>query len=183
MLAGAGARLRGVSTRNRQPTPDAQPPPDAGSAADEGAAVAAFLCIFLCELAVAGAMVLAPDAPETVSVEPLEFGLLIPVPPCPPAAPPPAPWAKTLPDVPNRSTEIKIPFVATRMVVSSNINRSTPNGANPYVRDRNSHTVRWSKQRRAYRPTGTSVANWQKNRCWTRTIPNLLRVLEILYCY
>jgi hypothetical protein len=130
---------------DRRPPPDrnaiAQLPPEAGLVADEGVAVPAFLGIFLCELVVAGAMVLAPDAPETVSVDPPAFGLLIPVPPCPPAAPPPAPWAKTLLDIPTRSTEIKIPFVATRMAVPSSTNRSTPDGANPYVRDRNSHTV------------------------------------------
>ena len=41
----------------------------------------AFLCFFFCEVAPAGAMLFDPDAPDTVSVEPLAFGLLIPVPP------------------------------------------------------------------------------------------------------
>jgi hypothetical protein len=128
-----------MSSRDRIPT--AQLPPEAGLVADEGVAAPAFLCIFLCELDVAGAMVLAPDAPETVSVDPLAFGLLIPVPPCPPPAPPPAPWAKTLPDIPTKSTENKTPFVTTRMAISSSMNRSTPHGVNPYFRDRNSRTA------------------------------------------
>lgn len=126
---------------SRDPIAIAQLPPEAGLVADEGMAVPAFLCIFLCELDVAGAMVLAPDAPETVSVEPLAFGLLIPVPPCPPAAPPPAPCAKTLPDIPTKSTESKTPFVTTRMAISSSMNRLTPHGVNPYFRGRNSRTA------------------------------------------
>ena len=68
-------------------------PPEPGLVADAGIAAPDFLCIFLCEVVPEDVMLFAPDAPDTVSVEPPAFGLLIPVPPCPPAAPPPAPCA------------------------------------------------------------------------------------------
>ncbi len=141
--------------------PIAQLPPEAGLVADEGVAVPAFLCIFLCELVVAGAMVLAPDAPETESVEPPGFGLLIPVPPWPPAAPPPALWAKTPPDIPTKSAEIKTPFVAARIAVSSSTNRLTPDGVSP-VRDRNPHTTPVGKAARNHLTRETSVAKREK---------------------
>ncbi|BCG05393.1 hypothetical protein PPGU19_099610 (plasmid) [Paraburkholderia sp. PGU19] len=66
-----------------------QLPPDAGVGADAPMAAFDFLCAFLCDVVPEGAIVFAPDAPDTVSVEPPAFGLLMPVPPCPPAAPPP----------------------------------------------------------------------------------------------
>ena len=66
-----------------------QLPPDAGVGADAPMAAFDFLCVFLCDVVPEGAMVFAPDAPDTVSVEPPAFGLLMPVPPCPLAAPPP----------------------------------------------------------------------------------------------
>jgi hypothetical protein len=82
-----------------RPEPAAPPiilqplPPEPGLVADAGMAAPDFLCVFLCEGVPEGVMLFAPDAPDTVSVEPPAFGLLIPVPPCPPAAPPPAPCA------------------------------------------------------------------------------------------
>lgn len=63
-----------------------QPPPEPGLVADAGMAALDFLCIFLCVVVPAGAMLFDPDAPDTVSVDPPAFGLLIPVPPCPTAA-------------------------------------------------------------------------------------------------
>jgi hypothetical protein len=102
-----------------------------------------FLCIFLCEVVPEGAMVFAPDAPDTVSVEPPAFGLLMPVPPCPPAAPPPpAPCAYAVPEIPISNAEITIPFVETRMVVSSSAKRSlAPEGVSPPMKMRNSHAA------------------------------------------
>lgn len=58
-----------------------QLPPEPGLVAEAGVVALGFLCIFLCEVPLAGAMVFDPDAPDTVSVEPPAFGLLIPVPP------------------------------------------------------------------------------------------------------
>ena len=58
-----------------------QLPPEPGLVADAGVAALDFLCIFLCEVVPAGAMLFAPDAPDTVPVEPSALGLLIPVPP------------------------------------------------------------------------------------------------------
>jgi hypothetical protein len=42
-----------------------------GAGADADMAALDFLCVFLCEVVPAGDMVLAPEAPDTVSVEPL----------------------------------------------------------------------------------------------------------------
>lgn len=102
-----------------------------------------FLCIFLCDVVPEGAMVFAPDAPDTVSVEPPALGLLMPVPPCPPAAPPPpAPCAYAAPEIPINNAEIKIPFVELRMVVSSSAERSlAPEGVSPRTACRNSHAA------------------------------------------
>lgn len=58
-----------------------QLPPEAGLVAEAGVVVLDFLCIFLDEVAPAGAMVFVPDAPDTVSVDPPALGLLMPVPP------------------------------------------------------------------------------------------------------
>lgn len=61
--------------------PIRQLPPDPGLVADAGMAALDFLCVFLCDVVPEGAMVFAPDAPDTVAVEPLALGLLMPVPP------------------------------------------------------------------------------------------------------
>jgi hypothetical protein len=58
-----------------------QLPPEAGLVAEAGVVVLDFLCIFLDEVAPAGAMVFVPDAPDTASVDPPALGLLMPVPP------------------------------------------------------------------------------------------------------
>jgi len=89
-------------------------PPEPGLVADAGVAVPAFLCIFLGVPVAEGAIVFAPEAPETVPAAPSALGLLIPVPPCPPAAL----CAQTLAEILASKAENRISFVATRISVS-----------------------------------------------------------------
>lgn len=114
------------------------PPPDPGLVAEAGVAIPDFLCIFFAGLAVEDDMLSAPDAPDTVLVGPLAFGLLMPVPPCP-EPPPPAACAKAPPDIPANIIEINTAFLmATRMALSSGVSRRDK-GVSPPQSLRKSH--------------------------------------------